>query len=102
MKGIIYFVIALGLEVLLPYKINFAIASNLWMRIRRSFSTPSSCSLEPLLKSTLGDNPSLEEDIDVRAERDRVLSGGVDSAVIYLRNLRKVLIHSTLNILIEL
>lgn len=72
------------------------------MRIRRSFSTPSSYSLEPLLKSTLGDNPSLEEDIDVQAERDRVLSGGVDSAVIYLRNLRKVLIHTTLNILIEL
>lgn len=88
-EGIIYFVITLALEVLLPYKINFAKASNLWMRIR-CFCKPSSSSLEPLLKSTLGDNSSLEEDTDVRAERDRVLSGGVDSAVIYLRNLRKV------------
>ncbi|KAH6817747.1 ATP-binding cassette A1 [Perilla frutescens var. frutescens] len=89
-EGIIYFVITLGLEVLLPHKINFAKASNLWMRIRRYFGAPSSSSLEPLLKPTLGDNSSLEEDTDVRAERDRVLSGGVDSAVIYLRNLRKV------------
>lgn len=59
--------------------------------MRISSFTPRSSSLEPLLKSTMGDNSSLEEDIDVRAERDRVLSGGVDSAVIYLRNLRKVI-----------
>lgn len=61
------------------------------MRIRNVFYTPSSSSLEPLLKSTLGDNSDLEEDIDVQTERNRVLSGGVGSAVIYLRNLRKVL-----------
>ncbi|XP_047959280.1 ABC transporter A family member 1 [Salvia hispanica] len=88
-EGIIYFVITLCLEVLLPLKINFGTSSNLWMRIRRSLTPPSS-SLEPLLTSTMGENSSLEEDIDVRAERDRVLSSGVDSAVIYLRNLRKV------------
>ncbi|XP_042053846.1 ABC transporter A family member 1-like isoform X2 [Salvia splendens] len=88
-EGIVYFVMTLCLEVLLPLKINFGTASNLWMRIRRSL-TPRSSSLEPLLASTMGESSSLEEDIDVRAERDRVLSSGVDSAVIYLRNLRKV------------
>ncbi|KAL8489520.1 hypothetical protein ACS0TY_025437 [Phlomoides rotata] len=89
-EGIIYFVITLGLEVLLPHKMNFTTAPNLWMRIRKWFCTPSSSSSEPLLNSTFGGNPELEEDIDVQMERDRVLSGGVGSAVIYLRNLRKV------------
>lgn len=62
------------------------------MRIRKWFCTPSSSFSEPLLNSTFGGNPDLEEDIDVKMERDRVLSGGIGSAVIYLRNLRKVLI----------
>ncbi|KAI3471608.1 hypothetical protein Pfo_028258 [Paulownia fortunei] len=86
-SGMIYFVLTIGVEVLLPHKINFATAFNFWMRISERFYAPSSSSLEPLLKT---DNCDLEEDIDVQTERNRVLSGGVGSAIIYLRNLRKV------------
>ncbi|KAI3472205.1 hypothetical protein Pfo_029693 [Paulownia fortunei] len=86
-EGMIYFVLTIGVEVLLPHKINFATAFNFWMRISERFYAPSSSSLEPLLKT---DNCDLEEDIDVQTERNRVLSGGVGSAIIYLRNLRKV------------
>ncbi|KAG8371966.1 hypothetical protein BUALT_Bualt12G0017800 [Buddleja alternifolia] len=87
-EGIIYFVLTLALEVLLPQKINFAWASNLWMSIKEMFYATSSGSLEPLLKSSSGDISG--EDIDVQTERNRVLSGGVGNAIVYLRNLRKV------------
>ncbi|KAI3471688.1 hypothetical protein Pfo_028338 [Paulownia fortunei] len=86
LAGMIYFVLTIGVEVLLSHKINFETASNFWMRISERFYAPSSSSLEPLLKT---DNCDLEEDIDVQTERNRVLSGGVGSAIIYLRNLRK-------------
>ncbi|KAL6530473.1 Phospholipid-transporting ATPase abca1 [Orobanche minor] len=90
-EGIIYFVLTLGLEFLLPYKISFATASNLLTRIIKKNNAHSSSSLEPLLKTSLGDNNGdPEEDIDVQAERNRVLAGGVGSAIVYLRNLRKV------------
>ncbi|KAL7097878.1 hypothetical protein ACP275_10G171500 [Erythranthe tilingii] len=84
-EGIVYFALTLGLEVLLPHR-NFFTASNLWTNFKRKFYSPSSSVLEPLLKG----NSDLEEDIDVKTERNRVLSDGVGSAIIYLRNLRKV------------
>lgn len=57
-------------------------------KIRRS---TYGSSLEPLLKSSSGDVAlEFDEDIDVLTERNRVLSGSTDSAIIYLRNLRKV------------
>ncbi|KAK4412941.1 ABC transporter A family member 1 [Sesamum alatum] len=89
-EGIIYFVLTLVLEVLLQHKMNFATASDLWMSIRKKVYAPSSGSLEPLLESSSEENCDFEEDIDVKAERNRVLSGGVRNAIIYLRNLRKV------------
>ncbi|CAK9155596.1 unnamed protein product [Ilex paraguariensis] len=58
----------------------------------KQFCRPTSSSfLEPLL----GPSPEnvavdLDEDIDVQTERNRVLSGSTDNAIIYLRNLRKV------------
>ncbi|KAK6124844.1 hypothetical protein DH2020_041412 [Rehmannia glutinosa] len=89
-EGMIYFVLTLGLEFLLPHKISFAMAANFWMRKSKKNYAPSSSSLDPFLKTSLGDNGDLEEDIDVHAERNRVLSGGVGSAIVYLHNLRKV------------
>ncbi|KAL7138460.1 hypothetical protein ABFS83_10G166000 [Erythranthe nasuta] len=84
-EGVVYFALTLGLEVLLPHK-NLFTASNLWTNLKRKFYSPSNSVLEPLLKG----NSDLEEDIDVKTERNRVLSDGVGSAIIYLRNLRKV------------
>lgn len=47
--------------------------------------------LEPLLEPPETFVTDLNEDVDVKTERSRVLSGSVDNAIIYLRNLRKVL-----------
>lgn len=47
--------------------------------------------LEPLLKpSSKTVALDLDEDIDVKIERHRVLSGSIHNAIIYLRNLQKV------------
>lgn len=46
--------------------------------------------LEPLLGSSDSAAVDIDEDIDVKEEQDRVLSGAADRAIIYLRNLRKV------------
>lgn len=45
---------------------------------------------KPLLEPSKTEILFIDEDIDVRAERERVLSGSADNAIIYLRNLRKV------------
>lgn len=45
--------------------------------------------LEPLLEPS-PETFVTDEDVDVKTERNRVLSGSVDNAIIYLRNLRKV------------
>lgn len=55
------------------------------------FSASSSDVVEPLLKSSPEDTCNNDEDVDVRTERNRVLSSGsVGSAIVYLHNLRKV------------
>jgi hypothetical protein len=47
--------------------------------------------LEPLLEpSPETIFMDLNEDVDVKTERSRVLYGSIDNAIIYLRNLRKV------------
>lgn len=89
-EGIIYFVLTLGLELLLPLKINLPTASELCTSVKKMFDTTSDSSLQPLLKSSSGDANDLEEDMDVQTERNRVLSDSVGRAIIYLRNLRKV------------
>ncbi|KAL3632486.1 Phospholipid-transporting ATPase abca1 [Castilleja foliolosa] len=86
-EGMIYFVLTLALEFVLPHKINLARLSNLLSWISKKNYLPSGSSSEPLLRTSSGD---LDEDVDVQAERDRVLSGGVSSAIVYLNNLRKV------------
>lgn len=48
-------------------------------------------SLEPLLApSSEYATPDFDVDVDVKAERNRVLSGSTDNAIICLSNLRKV------------
>lgn len=50
-----------------------------------------SSNLEPLLKPSAETVAlDLDEDRDVKTERHRVLSGSIDNAIIYLRNLQKV------------
>ncbi|GER52514.1 ATP-binding cassette sub-family A member [Striga asiatica] len=89
-EGMIYFLVTLALEFLLPYKINFARFFKFLTSESKKLCHPlSSSSLEPLV-STSSRNADLEEDIDVQAERNRVISGGVGSAILYLNNLRKV------------
>lgn len=47
--------------------------------------------LEPLLESSSETVVTdFDEDVDVKTERNRVLSGSLDNSIIYLRNLRKV------------
>ncbi|XP_058083562.1 ABC transporter A family member 1 isoform X2 [Magnolia sinica] len=90
-ESIIYFVLTIVLELLPPQKLNLFTIKGWWRRFRTVHHGTSESYLEPLLNS-FSKNVALEvdEDTDVQAERQRVLSGSVDNAIIYLRNLRKV------------
>uniref|UniRef100_A0A803P6X4 ABC transporter domain-containing protein n=1 Tax=Cannabis sativa TaxID=3483 RepID=A0A803P6X4_CANSA len=81
-ESICYFLLTLGLELLPSYKE--------WWSIK-SFRRDGSPHLEPLLGSS-AEKVALDfdEDSDVAMERNRVLSGSIENAIIYLRNLRKV------------
>ncbi|KAL5812256.1 hypothetical protein ACOSQ3_027206 [Xanthoceras sorbifolium] len=90
-ESICYFLLTLGLEVL-PYHKWTLVTFKEWWKSCRSLQcdTPPSY-LQPLLKSSSETVAlDLDEDVDVRMERNRVVSGSVDNAIIYLRNLRKV------------
>ncbi|KAK0597531.1 hypothetical protein LWI29_026223 [Acer saccharum] len=89
-ESICYFLLTLGLEVLPSHKWTLVTIKEWWKSCRNlQHDTPSF--LQPLLKSSSGTVAlDLDEDIDVQMERNRVLSGSVDNAIIYLRNLRKV------------
>ncbi|KAF4357258.1 hypothetical protein G4B88_012625, partial [Cannabis sativa] len=78
-ESICYFLLTLGLELLPSYKE--------WWSIK-SFRRDGSPHLEPLLGSS-AEKVALDfdEDSDVAMERNRVLSGSVENAIIYLRNL---------------
>ncbi|XP_024027117.1 ABC transporter A family member 1 [Morus notabilis] len=86
---ICYFLLTLGLEIFPSHKLSLATLKEWSLKIFHWGG--SSSYLEPLLGS-----PSeavaldFDEDIDVRTERNRVLSGSVENAIIYLHNLRKV------------
>jgi len=55
--------------------------------------------MEPLLEpSTKYVALDLDDDVDVQEERNRVLSGSADNAIIYLCNLRKVLQYFSFHI----
>lgn len=90
-EAIVYFLITLGLEFLPQQKRNLSKIHEWWKSLGKSRRANSFGFSEPLLRPSSGDVASeLDEDIDVKAERDRVLSGSTDNAVIHLRNLRKV------------
>lgn len=90
-QGISYFLLTLGLELLPFHKWNPVAIKRSWKSIRNLWHDTSSDYLDPLLKSPLEtDARNLDEDIDVDTERNRVLSGSIDNAIIYLRNLQKV------------
>ena len=86
-QSICYFLLTLVLEILPSYKPSLATFKE-WSI--KSFQRDSSPYSEPLLRSKEAAPISLDEDIDVITERNRVLSGSIDNAIIYLRNLRKV------------
>ncbi|XP_028556093.1 ABC transporter A family member 1 [Dendrobium catenatum] len=88
---IVYFLLTISLEYIPHYKIKFT-ASRVWWYVLHyvKYDTSQSCS-EPLLGS-FGDSLIFitDEDEDVTAERQRVLNGVGEDAIICLRNLRKV------------
>ncbi|CAK7342616.1 unnamed protein product [Dovyalis caffra] len=91
LESISYFLLTLGLEVLPFHKLTPVGIKQCWRNIMNLRHNPPPSDLEPLLKSpseTVGLN--FDEDIDVQTERNRVLAGSIDNAIIYLRNLRKV------------
>ncbi|XP_022766657.1 ABC transporter A family member 1 isoform X5 [Durio zibethinus] len=85
-EAICYFLLTLGLELLPTCKLT-PVRLIKWRR--KNFQGDASV-LEPFLKSSSETAVHLDEDIDVRAERQRVLSGSIDNTIIFLRNLRKV------------
>ncbi|CAI9099895.1 OLC1v1036780C1 [Oldenlandia corymbosa var. corymbosa] len=87
-EAVIYFLLTLVLEILPPNKMTLRTAYE-WMRFKLSCPTSDSLS-QTLLEPAFGDVIEFDEDSDVLAERNRVLSGSTDNAIIYLRNLRKV------------
>ncbi|XP_048497581.1 ABC transporter A family member 1 isoform X3 [Beta vulgaris subsp. vulgaris] len=90
-ESIFYFLVTLGLEVLPPRKLTPVTIDFCWRKLKTLCRASNNSVLEPLLASS-SDTLALEldEDIDVKAERNRVHSGAADRAIIYLRDLRKV------------
>lgn len=93
-ESIFFFLFTLGLEVLPPHKLTPITIDFCWRRIKSLCCVNSGNTndvLAPLLDSSSDVVAvDLDEDIDVKAERNRVVSGAADRAIIYLRNLRKV------------
>jgi ATP-binding cassette subfamily A (ABC1) protein 3 len=90
-EGIAYFLLTLGLEFFPPEKFSLFTMKECLKSLKKNRSTTSDMYTEPLLESSGEDAGSdFDEDIDVKTERYRVLSGSVDNAILYLRNLRKV------------
>ncbi|KAH9621199.1 hypothetical protein KSS87_008655 [Heliosperma pusillum] len=90
-ESIFYFLLALGLEVVPPHKLFLHVIYCCWERIKGFCSGNASDIVKPLLSlSPDAVSLDLDEDVDVAAERNRVLSGAADRAILYLRNLRKV------------
>ncbi|CAL5351927.1 hypothetical protein CsSME_00039457 [Camellia sinensis var. sinensis] len=90
-EGIVFFLITLGLELVPLHKITLVTLKGCWESMKKIFQRTSSSYTEPLLESSstyVAIDP--DEDVDVQAERNRVLSDSTDNAIIYLRNLWKV------------
>ncbi|XP_031098016.1 ABC transporter A family member 1 [Ipomoea triloba] len=89
-EAIVYFLLTIGLEYLPHQRMNLSRAYEWWKGLKNSVYATSSSSSEPLLQSSEDGTLELDEDIDVKTERNRVLSGSTDNAIICLCNLRKV------------
>ncbi|KAL5708093.1 Phospholipid-transporting ATPase abca1 [Ranunculus cassubicifolius] len=88
-EGFIYFLLTIGIELVPFNKLNFNTIKEWFNSIGESQHINGYS--EPLLKSSSGTlSIDVDKDIDVQAERQRVLSGSTDNSIIYLRNLRKV------------
>lgn len=87
-----YLLITLGLELLPSHKWTLGRIKEWWKPTKNLHCDNPSSYLEPLLRSSTETVAvDFDEDIDVKMERNRVLSGSVDNAIIHLRNLRKVI-----------
>ncbi|XP_043815842.1 ABC transporter A family member 1 isoform X2 [Manihot esculenta] len=89
-ESIIYFLLTIGLELLPSHKLTPVTIKQCWRNFTNFWHGSSGFS-EPLLKfpsETVA--VDFDEDIDVQTERNKVLSGSVDNAILYLRNLQKV------------
>jgi ATP-binding cassette subfamily A (ABC1) protein 3 len=88
-QSIGYFLLTLGWELLPFHKLTPVGIKQYWRSIMNL--QHDTHDLEPLLKSPSETvDLNFDEDIDVQTERNRVLAGSIDNAIIYLRNLRKV------------
>lgn len=88
-QGFSYFLLTLGLEVFPSLKLILLMIKKWWGKI--NIFPHNAPYLEPLLEPSAETVVmDLNEDVDVKTERNRVLSGSIDNAIIYLRNLRKV------------
>ncbi|XP_022745140.1 ABC transporter A family member 1-like isoform X3 [Durio zibethinus] len=86
-EAIFYFLLTLGLELLPTCNLTPIRLMKRWRR--KNFQGDASV-LEPFLKSSSEAAVHLDEDVDVRTERHRVLSGSTENTIILLHNLRKV------------
>ncbi|KAM0948803.1 putative ABC transporter, AAA+ ATPase domain, ABC transporter A [Dioscorea sansibarensis] len=94
MESIVYFLLTLALEFLPHHKLCFAKFKEWWHKNASTEHDISQSSVQPLLGSFANDAYSIsDEDVDVRVERQRILSGSADNAVINLHNLRKVYLN---------
>lgn len=87
-----YFTFVLGIELLPWHKFDPCIKTSLW---RQTIKGPTDdipdSTLEPLMGSSLESHKCVvDEDLDVQAERHRVLSGAAKNSIICLSNLCKV------------
>ncbi|MED6170830.1 ATP-binding cassette sub- A member 1 [Stylosanthes scabra] len=88
-ESIGYFLLTLALEVCPSLKLTPFMIKKWWQSLNIFHRNTSY--LEPLLEPSLETVPmDVDEDVDVKTERNRVLSGSLDNSIIYLRNLRKV------------
>ncbi|GAB2295549.1 Phospholipid-transporting ATPase abca1 [Dionaea muscipula] len=88
-ESMIYFLLTLGIEFWPP--LNLSPCAIGWRSICSLWPKKSIDVLEPLLESSSDAlTLDIDEDMDVKTERNRVLSSATDNAIICLRNLRKV------------
>ncbi|VVB03041.1 unnamed protein product [Arabis nemorensis] len=91
LESIFYFLLTLGLELLPVQKVMSFSIGEWWENFKAFKQGAGSSSTEPLLKDSTGAiSTDMEDDVDVREERDRVISGLTDNTIFYLQNLRKV------------